>query len=162
MKRGRPSAYKEEYAEQAFKLCLLGATDKAMADFFHVSEQTFNAWKQAQPDFLVSITRGKVQADSEVAEKLWHRARGYSHAAVKIFMPAGAADPVYADYTEHYPPDTNAASLWLRNRQPKLWRDKQEVEHSGAISLEGLVSEAARLKHGEAVAETREEHPTVQ
>ena len=27
-------------------------------------------------------------------------------------------------YTEHYPPDTQAASLWLRNRQPRQWRDK--------------------------------------
>ena len=25
----------------------------------------------------------------------------------------------YAPYTAHYPPDTQAASLWLRNRQPK-------------------------------------------
>ena len=28
---------------------------------------------------------------------------------------------------KHYPPDTQAASLWLRNRQPQLWRDKTEV-----------------------------------
>ena len=44
--------------------------------------------------------------------------------AVKIFMPAGAEAPVCASYTEHYPPDTQAASLWLRNRQPAKWRDR--------------------------------------
>lgn len=130
---GRPSSYRDEYADQGYKLCLLGSTDVEMADFFGVSEQTLNAWKKAHPVFLESITRGKAGADGNVAEKLYQRALGYSHAAVKIFMPAGAQEPVYADYTEHYPPDTQAASLWLRNRQPKKWRDKQEVEHSGEL-----------------------------
>lgn len=135
MTKGRPSSYREEYAEQGYKLCLLGSTDVEMADFFSVSEQTLNAWKKAHPSFLESITRGKAAADGNVAEKLYQRALGYSHAAVKIFMPAGAEGPVYADYTEHYPPDTQAASLWLRNRQPKKWRDKQEVEHSGELTV---------------------------
>ena len=68
-----------------------------------------------------------------MAESLYHRGLGYRHEAVKIFMPAGAAAPVYAPYTEHYPPDTQAISLWLRNRQPRKWRDKHEVEHMGSI-----------------------------
>lgn len=45
-------------------------------------------------------------------------------------MPAGADNPVYAPYVEHYPPDTQVTSLWLRNQQPKLWRDKQKIEHA--------------------------------
>lgn len=130
MPAGRPSDYREDYAEQARKLCLLGATDVELAEFFGTSEVTLNAWKHAHPDFLKSINAGKSVADAEVADKLYHRARGYSHKAVKIFMPAGATAPVYAEYTEHYPPDTPAASLWLRNRQPAKWRDRQE--HTGA------------------------------
>ncbi|MOA55620.1 hypothetical protein D3C78_1794470 [compost metagenome] len=38
---------------------------------------------------------------------------------------------VREEYVEHYPPDTPAASLWLRNRQPAKWRDKIQTEHSG-------------------------------
>jgi len=37
---GRPSGYREEFAEQARKLCRLGATDKELADFFGVDEAT--------------------------------------------------------------------------------------------------------------------------
>ena len=33
MTKGRPSSYRQEYAEQAYKLCLLGVTDADMADF---------------------------------------------------------------------------------------------------------------------------------
>lgn len=128
---GRPTDYRPEYAEQAYKLCLLGATDKAMADFFRTSEQTLNAWKAAQPKFLEALRAGKAKADAEMAHSLYHRGKGYSHEAVKIFMPAGATEPVYAPYIERYPPDTQAASLWLRNRQPGIWREKTEHEHTG-------------------------------
>jgi hypothetical protein len=40
---GRPSSYRVEFAEQAYKLCLLGATDGEMAGFFATTEQTVNA-----------------------------------------------------------------------------------------------------------------------
>lgn len=144
---GRPTKYRKEFAEQTYKLTLLGATDAELADFFDVEEKTINSWKKAHPAFLQSITRGKAQADAEVAEKLFHRAKGYSHKAVKIFMPAGAKEPVYAEYTEHYPPDTQAASLWLRNRQPRKWRDKQHHEHSGNLTLGGVLERLNGADH---------------
>lgn len=49
----------KEYANQALKLCLLGATDKELADFFSVSEQTLNKWKKDYPEFLESLKREK-------------------------------------------------------------------------------------------------------
>lgn len=76
---GRPAKYKEEYDEQVRKLCLLGATDKELADFFNVCEATINNWKNKHPSFLESIKKGKHVADATVAEKLFHRATGYSH-----------------------------------------------------------------------------------
>lgn len=129
-KTGRPSAYRPEFDEQAYKLCLLGATDKKLADFFGVSEQTLNAWKTAQPSFLESLTRGKERADAEVAESLFHRAKGYQHPEVHVSNYQGSI--TLTPLVKHYPPDTQAASLWLRNRQPLLWRDKIDAELTGA------------------------------
>lgn len=129
-KRGRPSKYKDEYAEQARKLCLLGATDKEMAGFFEVDEATINRWKKDHHDFCESITRGKDIADANVAERLYERALGYSHDEVHVSNYQG--DVTLTPLIKHYPPDTPAASLWLRNRQPKKWRDKIDHEHGGA------------------------------
>lgn len=145
-KVGRPTAYKPEYAEQAYKLCLLGHTDKEMAAFFGVSEQTLNAWKSSHSEFLESLTNGKDLADANVARSLYQRAVGYSHPAVKIMQVAGKIEEVA--YTEHYPPDTPAATLWLKNRQPTRWRDKVEQHHSGTIGITDLTDEQleARLK----------------
>jgi hypothetical protein len=125
-KIGRPTAFRTEYVEQAFKLCLLGATDAEMGAFFDVSEQTVNAWKKAQPAFLESIKRGKSKADTAVAGSLYHRALGYDHEAVKIFCDKDG-NITEAPYTERYPPDTTAAIFWLKNRQPANWRDRKEI-----------------------------------
>src|ERR1051325_6581857 len=89
---GRPTEYKPEYCVQVEKLCKLGATDKELADFFDVTEQTINNWKSEHDEFFESIKRGKVLADAEVANKLYHRAIGYSHDAVKIFPDGGKDD----------------------------------------------------------------------
>lgn len=144
---GRPTLYREEYVDLVYKLCLLGATDAEMADIIGVAKSTFELWQTQHEEFSDAIARGKTKADADIAEKLYHRARGYSHDAVKIFMPAGASEPVYAPYVEHYPPDTQAASLWLRNRQPARWRDKMDHEHTGKLTLEQMV--AASYKKGE-------------
>lgn len=127
---GRPTDYRASYCDQAYKMALLGLTDAQMADVFECSVPTFIEWKERHPRFLEAINRGKAQADAEIAHSTYHRAKGYSHKAVKIFLPKDSAKPLYAPYVEHYPPDTQAASLWLRNRQPKLWRDKVDHEHT--------------------------------
>jgi hypothetical protein len=131
MPAGRPSLYDPSYAEQAEKLCRLGAIDKELADFFGVHVDTIGAWKVEHPEFSASLKAGKAKADAEVADKLFKRATGYSHEAVKIFMPAGTREPVYAPYTEHYPPDATSMIFWLKNRRPDLWRDVQGREHTG-------------------------------
>jgi len=121
---GRPSKYNPEYAQQAYKLCLLGATDKELADFFGTTEQSVNAWKKKYPEFLESLKAGKQQADANVAESLYKRACGYEHEEDKIFQYEGEA--VIVPTIKHYPPDTAAAFIWLKNRAG--WKDKTEVE----------------------------------
>lgn len=136
-KRGRPSSYRSEYAKQAYHLTLLGATDADMARAFDVDERTINRWKEDHDAFCQSLKQGKAEADARVARSLFHRANGYSHPAVKIITVADGNNQgshvEQVPYVERYPPDTTAAIFWLKNRRPDLWRDKQDVEHSGRV-----------------------------
>ena len=120
---GRPTEYKPEYDEQAYNYCLLGATDKQLATFFDVSEQTINAWKHKHPSFLESLRRGKEIADARVAQALFSRATGYEHPEDDIKAVNGETPTI-----KRYPPDPTSMIFWLKNRQPKLWRDKPESE----------------------------------
>jgi len=131
MAGGRPDKYDVKYNEQVFKLCLLGATDKQIADFFGVCEKTINNWKKKEPEFLQSLKKGKMQADAEIASALYHRAKGYSHPEDKIFNDNGSS--LIVPTTKHYPPDTGAAFIWLKNRAG--WKDKQEVDMNATVSL---------------------------
>jgi hypothetical protein len=149
----RPSKYKPEFAPQAEKLCLLGATDEEIADFFEVDVRTIYRWKHDFPEFCQSLKTGKDALDERVERSLYQRAIGYKQEAVKIFMPSGAENPVYARYVEHVQPDTTAAIFWLKNRRSETWRDKKEVEVN--------VNHEDRLKRiREALNGGRPEQPT--
>lgn len=128
MAAGRPTKYKEEYNEQVEKLARLGATDKDLADFFDVTEQTINNWKLARDGFFESLKKGKLLADAKVASALYHRALGYEHEEDKIFVDDG--QPVIVPTIKHYPPDTVAGIFWLKNRRPDLWRDKPKDDET--------------------------------
>lgn len=130
---GRPSKYKPEYSEQAYKLCLLGATDIQLADFFGVSEQTLNTWKTKHPEFLESLKDGKDKADSVIAESLFHRAKGYSHPDTHISNYQG--EITVTQITKHYPPDATSCIFWLKNRQKEKWRDTQNIEKKEDITI---------------------------
>jgi hypothetical protein len=41
------------------------------------------------------------------------------------------------EYNRYFPPDTQAAMFWLRNRRRKQWRERIELEHS-SVSDENL------------------------
>lgn len=129
----RPTKYEEAYAEQARKLCLLGHTDAELAEFFEVSESTINNWKHEHPEFLESIKKGKAVADGDVVDRLYQRAMGYVAPDLDIRVIENSI--VETPFLKHYPPDTTAAIFWLKNRQPKVWRDKQEVEQTGEMGL---------------------------
>lgn len=138
---GRPTKYKEEYVELAFKFCLLGATNDKLAELFEVSPSTIDLWIAEHEEFSGSVKAARFQADAEVANSLYHRARGYSHNAVKIFQSKGDSGPEIVPYIEHYPPDTAAAFIWLKNRAG--WKDKQEL--TGADGRD-LIPEAPPLE----------------
>ena len=128
-KGGRPSQYNKDYNEQVRKLCLLGATDESIADFFDVSVVTINSWKKRHKEFLTSIREGKQVADANVANALYNRAIGFHHPHDHISNFQG--EITVTPTTKHYPADTGAAFIWLKNRGG--WKDKQEVEHSGKV-----------------------------
>lgn len=148
----RPSKYKEEYNDLAYKYCLLGATDKDLANFFDVNEDTINEWKKQHEEFSVSIKRGKEIADATVAERLYKRAIGYEHPETITASYQGQITDS-KEVIKHYAPDPTAAIFWLKNRQPKSWRDKQDIEHTGKdggpIEISNLTSEERQKRISE-------------
>lgn len=141
------SQYHPYFATRATDYCLLGATNAELATFFGVYERTINTWLVEIPRFAKAVAAGREQADAKVAKALFHRARGYSHKAQKIFNNGG--DPLVVDYIERYPPDTNAAALWLSNRQRAKWRSSTAGgDNPNAFDLTAFVGALGAAIHG--------------
>jgi hypothetical protein len=147
MPRGRPTSYKPETAEQARKLCLMGATDIEVADFFSIHVATLYRWSQQHPEFREALKAGKEALDERVEKSLFHRAVGYSRDSVKIFQHEGKA--VKVPYREHVAPDTTAMIFWLKNRRPREWRDRIQVDASVRVVADEMTDdELAALAKG--------------
>lgn len=127
---GRPTDYKSEYADQAFKLCLLRATDEEIADFFGVRKSTINNRKKAHPEFLDSIKEGKEKADMEIVNSLYHRAKWMTikkKEVVKYKISRDQETFEIVEYDQELPPDPQSIHYWLNNRKPKKRKSKNEI-----------------------------------
>ena len=86
---GRPSHYKPEFAEQAFELCLAGATNRDLAETFEVGHSTIDNWLHKHPEFAQAVRRGRALADGKVAHGLYARAIGYSYETTRVVLYKG-------------------------------------------------------------------------
>lgn len=141
--RGRPTLYKDEYAEQAYNYALLGATDPELAEFFGVCLKTILNWKHDYPEFLRALNDGKVKADARVAVKLFGRAMGYDYTEVKTERGSDEEVVRVTQTTKHVAPDTTAQIFWLKNRQRGKWcnSDNPQEEVADAKSITYQVAE---------------------
>jgi hypothetical protein len=110
------------------KMYSFGLTDEQVADVLEISPQSIVDWKKNKL-FLEAQVNGKEYWDNKVEMSLAQRAVGYKHFEEDVRVCD--KEIVRTIVLKHYPPDTAAASLWLRNRRPKEWRDKQDIEMTG-------------------------------
>ena len=116
----------ENGVEMARILGRLGATDHEVGQAFGVTQRTIYLWKVRFPEFREALSSGKKLADDRVRESLYKRATGYSYDAEKVVVVDGSL--VRLHVTEHVPPDTKAATVWLFNRDPDHWRAKPPTQ----------------------------------
>lgn len=124
----RPSKY-ETHVQP--KLMLIeawardGLTDADMCKNLDVGKDAFIEYKKRYPEFAEALTRGKEVIDVMVENALLKAALGYEYEETK------ESENGFERTTKRAHPNTTALIFWLKNRKPKEWRDKQELEHSG-------------------------------
>ncbi len=148
-KMGRPSKLDNMSNQLKKQLKMLyvrcGFTDQEAADFLGVTITTIAHWKMRDAKFFATLKDWKAEADQKVEKCLYQRAIGYEYdeityekskiGGLAIGVTAGEiSDIKHSDVcktkitTKIYPPDVTAQIFWLKNRQPKQWREKQKDE----------------------------------
>ena len=80
----RPTKFKEEYIEQAKKLCSLGATTADLAEFFKVNPSTVKLWMVTNAKFSATINDQKAFSNAKVVRSL-------TKLGLRLFQPAEEA-----------------------------------------------------------------------
>ncbi|NDC96438.1 hypothetical protein EBZ38_17225 [bacterium] len=120
---GRPTKYKPEYCSRLIELCAQGLSRRALCAEIGISTETFYDWVKKIPEFSDAYRKGEAAAshfyESKMLEGGLGRIKGFNVMALTFLM---------------------------KNRYPKEFRDKQDVELSGNEShpIKIETSEAAQ------------------
>jgi hypothetical protein len=133
---GRPVEYQPKFADIARAMAKLGATDHEIAEELGVVTSTVWRWRSKHPDFCSALLEGKEAFDDRIERSLAQKAAGYTFHTEKVMQFEGQV--IRADIVEHIPPDVGAIKLWLSNRRPDKWREKQEVALSGTEAFTAM------------------------
>jgi transcriptional regulator with XRE-family HTH domain len=99
-----------------------GLTDEQIANNMGVSIATLYNYKRDHLVILEALKRGKEVVDIQIENALFKRASGY------YFTEEVSTKNGIERIEKYSHPDTTAQIFWLKNRKPKEWRDKQEMD----------------------------------
>ncbi len=116
-----------------------GLTDEQISNNLGISKTTFYKYKSQHFELCELLKKSKEIVDYEVENALLKRALGYDYTEEtyeRIFNPQleKFEEVLTKTVKKHVQPDTTAQIFWLKNRKPNIWRDKQEIKHSGEIN----------------------------
>lgn len=122
-----------------------GLTDEDIAHNIGISRSTLKEWKKKIPAISATLNTNKAIADIRVENALFKKAIGCTvkeKVISKIKNLDGTVTETERTVERELPPDTTAGIFWLKNRRPKDWRDKQEVELSGNVGMTDALKKA--------------------
>lgn len=131
----RKTTYTPDIPERVKSYCRNGLVESQICKNIGIGHTQFNAWKQKYPELLEALKEGKEKADCEVENALFKRAIGYEYEEVTtIVQNRGQEQHTEAKKVKkHIAGDVTAQIIWLKNRKPAEWRDKQVIEIEDTI-----------------------------
>ncbi len=117
-----------------------GLINEQIAENIGIHPSTLYDWQGKYSEIEDALKEGKDVIDRQVESALLNKALGYREMLDKVKI---LGDGTIVRYVEEafYPADTTAQIFWLKNRKPAEWRDRQNIEHSGEISISARAKE---------------------
>lgn len=115
-----------------------GASSNELARLFKISRGRVYEWMAKYPDFKEAVMDIRSEIDDMVESALLKSALGYDYTEQKIIRDGvGEDSQVIQAYVikKHKPADSTAQKLWLTNRRPEEWKEKQSVDNNGKLTI---------------------------
>ena len=129
-----------------------GWTNDEIADYIGITQSTFYEWQKKHPEFSEVLKEPKEYCVAKVENAVFARATGIEktiHEKETVTVEKDGKKTVTTtekDGVCYYPPDTRAAIFYLTNRAGKDWKQKQQTEITGRMSIDAAVNIEGRLK----------------
>src|SRR5574344_540970 len=143
--RGQPCKYEthvEPHLDKIFEWLKTGYTDISICEQLGIHQNTWMRYKDNHSILGELYTRARAHRNALVMNKMYERATGYQHP--DLFIAQNKGEIVKEEIIKHYPPDVQAADLFLRNNDPD-YKGPKSVE-SGNITINNFQLPEARQK----------------
>lgn len=144
--------FTEKNIEIVRSMCRKGWTNEEIADYIGISLSTFYKWQKERVEFSEALKEPKEYCIARVENALFSRAIGIEKEVNEKESVTVEKDGKKVTTTtekkgmSYYPPDTRAAIFYLTNRAGKDWKQKQQTEIKGSLSVDAKIDAVARLK----------------
>jgi len=158
-KSGRPR--RDRYAERVQPCLELigcwtrdGFTVEEICDKLKINPATFYRYRKNHPELEDALAVGRDLSDYRVENALFKRAVGYDIPVVEVTEKQVLADEdgnsagnegengvaavlerTVKRTAKHIPGSVQAQRIWLNNRRPDKWRDRQEIETNNTSQI---------------------------
>lgn len=110
-----------------------GLTNEQIAENLGIGKTTFYKMIKEHSELSEHLKKGKEVIDYEVENALLKRALGYKYEEKTYESIYNKELDIHTErltkrVTKQVAPDTTALIFWLKNRKPKQWRDKVDIE----------------------------------
>jgi len=107
-----------------------GLTDEQIAYNIGINAATLYKWKSKYSEIDKSLKRGKEVVDRLVENAMFKEILGYEYTE-ETALQSGEIKQI----RKYARPNPALTIFWLKNRKPKEWRDKQEIEQTGSVNI---------------------------
>lgn len=116
-----------------------GLTNEQIAHNIGIAPKTLYEWINKFSEISNALKKGKEVVDIEVENALLKRALGYTYEETTREISKETGQLVVTKVvTKQVVPDTTAMIYWLKNRNPKNWRDKPTQENDVSSMIESM------------------------
>ncbi len=142
-----------------------GTLDQISA-LFGCSVRTISQWKKDHPEFREVCDTISTDIDIPVENANYRSACGHTHEETEEIYDENDRLIRKKVVTKYYPPNPASISLWLTNRKPEVYRNKQTTEHAGEIKitderandeLAAILAEAEQTAESQSGTDTRDQ-----
>lgn len=120
-----------------------GLVEDQIAKNLGISMSTLSKYKVEHSEVVEALKKGKEVVDFQVENQLLKRAMGYKYDEVTKELIkesdgfGGVVNKIKVTkiVTKEVAPDVTAQIFWLKNRKPREWRDKQDIELTGKLIM---------------------------